>query len=63
MSTLAAVGIFFNMITWALLSLSDPATNQPVLAMVWFAVFLCPLDVLPHILVINILALSFHPVS
>ena len=26
MSALAAVGIFFNIITWALLSLSDPAT-------------------------------------
>jgi hypothetical protein len=49
MSTLAAVGIFFNMITWALLSLSDPASNQPVLAMVWFAVFIWSLFVDAHI--------------
>lgn len=49
MSALASVGIFFNMITWALLSLSDPATNQPVLAMVWFAVFIWSLFVDAHI--------------
>lgn len=39
LSALAAVGIVFNFITRALLSLSDPTANQPVLAMVWFAVF------------------------
>ena len=49
LSALAAVGIFFNMTTWALLSLSDPATNQPVLAMVWFAVFIWSLFVDAHI--------------
>ena len=49
LSALAAVGIFFNMTTWALLSLSDPATNQPVLAMVWFGVFIWSLFVDAHI--------------
>ena len=45
MSALAAVGIFFNMITWALLSFSDPTQNQPVLALVWFAIFIWSLFV------------------
>lgn len=40
LSALAAVGIVFNLITWALLTQSDPATNQPTLAMVWFCVFI-----------------------
>jgi len=39
LSALAAVGIVFNLITWVLLTQSDPAINQPVLAMIWFAVF------------------------
>lgn len=45
MSALASVGIFFNIVTWGLLSLSDPAVNQPILAMVWFAVFIWSLFV------------------
>jgi hypothetical protein len=45
MSALATVGIFFNFITWTLLSLSDPTQNQPILAMVWFAVFIWSLFV------------------
>lgn len=45
MSALAAVGIFFNIISWALLSMSDPTQNQPVLAMVWFAIFIWSLFV------------------
>lgn len=49
LSALAAVGILFNMITWALLSMSDPTTNQPALAMVWFAVFIWSLFVDAHI--------------
>jgi len=49
MSALAAVGIFFNIVTWALLSLSDPTLNQPVLALVWFAVFIWSLFVDAHI--------------
>lgn len=49
MSALAAAGVFFNFITWGLLSLSDPALNQPVLAMVWFAVFIWSLFVDAHI--------------
>ena len=49
MSALAAMGIFFNMITWALLSMSDPALNQPILALIWFAVFIWSLFVDAHI--------------
>jgi hypothetical protein len=45
LSALAAVGIVFNTITWALLTQSDPATNQPVLAMIWFSVFIWSLFV------------------
>lgn len=45
LSALAAVGIVFNLVTWALLSLSDPELNQPVLAMIWFAVFIWSLFV------------------
>ena len=49
MSALAAMGVFFNMITWALLSMSDPTSNQPVLALIWFAVFIWSLFVDAHI--------------
>lgn len=49
MSALAAAGIFFNIITWILLSLPDPAVNQPILAMVWLAVFIWSLFVDAHI--------------
>jgi hypothetical protein len=49
MSALAAMGIFFNMITWALLSMSDPIANQPILALTWFAVFIWSLFVDAHI--------------
>ena len=49
MSALAAMGIFFNMITWSLLSMSDPALNQPILALIWFAVFIWSLFVDAHI--------------
>ena len=45
LSALATVGIFFNFITWTLLSLSDPTQNQPILAMIWFAVFIWSLFV------------------
>ena len=45
MSALAMVGIFFNIITWTLLSMSDPTQNQPILAMVWFAIFIWSLFV------------------
>lgn len=40
LSALVAVGIVFNTITWALLTQSDPTTNQPTLALVWFSVFI-----------------------
>jgi len=49
MSALATVGIFFNIVTWGLLSMSDPASNQPVLALVWFGVFIWSLFVDAHI--------------
>ena len=39
LSALAAVGIVFNLVTWVLLTQSNPDANQPVLAMVWLAVF------------------------
>lgn len=40
LSALAGVGIVFNIITWALLTQSNPEINQPVLALVWFSVFI-----------------------
>lgn len=49
MSALAAMGIFFNAITWPLLSMSDPTSNQPVLALIWFAIFIWSLFVDAHI--------------
>ena len=49
MSALAAVGIVFNAITWALLSVSNSEVNQPILALVWFAVFIWSLFVDAHI--------------
>ena len=45
LSALAGVGIVFNAITWALLTQSDPAANQPMLALTWFAVFIWSLFV------------------
>lgn len=45
LSAMAAVGIAFNLITWALLTQSDQDLNQPVLAMIWFAVFIWSLFV------------------
>lgn len=45
LSALAGVGIVFNAITWALLTQSDPAANQPLLALTWFAVFIWSLFV------------------
>lgn len=49
MSALAAAGIFFNIVSWILLSMSDPMVNQPILAMVWFTVFIWSLFVDAHI--------------
>jgi hypothetical protein len=45
LSALAGVGIIFNMITWFLLSQSDSAAIQPMLALTWFAVFIWSLFV------------------
>ncbi len=49
LSALAGVGVFFNTVTWILLQQSDPAVNQPVLAMTWFAIFIWSLFVDAHI--------------
>ena len=49
LSALAGVGIVFNAITWALLTQSNPAVNQPLLALTWFAVFIWSLFVDAHI--------------
>jgi hypothetical protein len=49
LSALAGVGIVFNTITWALLTQSNPVLNQPVLALIWFAVFIWSLFVDAHI--------------
>jgi len=45
LSALAGVGIIFNAITWTMLTRSDPALNQPVLALAWFSVFIWSLFV------------------
>ena len=39
LSALAAVGIVFNLISWVLVSQSNPEVNQPLLALMWFALF------------------------
>ena len=49
LSALAGVGIVFNAMTWILLAQSDPGTNQPVLALTWFAIFIWSLFVDAHI--------------
>lgn len=45
LSALTAVGIAFNIIIWALLTQSNPAIDQPTLAMIWLVVFLWSLFV------------------
>ena len=45
LSALVGVGVVFNIITWILLSQSDPAINQPALAMAWFGIFIWSLFV------------------
>ncbi len=58
LSALAAVGIVFNAITWALLTQSDPGSNQPALALVWFSVFFWSLfvdaNIYRHALSVNL---------
>lgn len=49
LSALVGVGVFFNFFTWVLLMQSDPTTNQPFLAMIWFGVFIWSLFVDAHI--------------
>ena len=49
LSALAGVGIVFNAVTWVLLTQSNPAVNQPLLALAWFAVFIWSLFVDAHI--------------
>lgn len=38
LSALAAVGIVFNFIAWALLQMVNPEANQPVLGVAWIAI-------------------------
>lgn len=45
LSALAAVGIVFNMITWVLLTQSNPGISQPTLASIWLMVFIWSLFV------------------
>lgn len=45
LSALAVVGIAFNMMTWALLTQSNPEISQPTLAMIWLVVFIWSLFV------------------
>jgi len=45
MSALAAMGVFFNAVIWFLLTMSDSTSNQPILALIWFAVFIWSLFV------------------
>jgi hypothetical protein len=45
LSALAGIGIIFNAVTWVLLTQSDPALSQPMLALAWFAVFIWSLFV------------------
>jgi len=49
LSALAGVGLVFNAITWTLLTLSDPGSDQPLLALTWFGVFIWSLFVDAHI--------------
>lgn len=49
LSALAAMGVIFNTITWALLAQSDPEMSQPWLALTWFSVFIWSLFVDAHI--------------
>ena len=45
LGAMASVGLVFNAITWFLLMLSDTASDQPFLALTWFAVFIWSLFV------------------
>jgi hypothetical protein len=45
LSALVAVGIVFNAISFMLLTQSDPETNQPIFALLWFGVFIWSLFV------------------
>jgi hypothetical protein len=71
LTALVAVGIIFNFMTWLLLIQSDPTTNQPFLALVWFGIFFwslfvdaniyrhaLSLDKLAHGMLITVLALA-----
>lgn len=48
-SALSGVGLLFGLASILLLSLADPAKNQPGLALIWFGVFLWSLAVDAHI--------------
>ena len=48
-SALSGVGLLFGLASILLMSLADPAKNQPGLALIWFGVFLWSLAVDAHI--------------
>ncbi len=49
LSALAGVGVIFNTLVWAMLTQSDPTSNQPLLVLTWFTVFIWSLFVDAHI--------------
>ena len=49
LSALAGTGFCFGLVSIALISQADPNRNQPILALVWFSVFLWSLVVEAHI--------------
>ena len=49
LSALAGTGLIFGFGSVLLISQAEPARNQPVLALVWFAVFLWSIAVDAHI--------------
>lgn len=49
LSALAGTGLIFGFLSVFLISQADPVTNQPMLALVWFGVFLWSIAVDAHI--------------
>ncbi len=49
LSALAGTGLVFGFLSVFLISQADPEQNQPILAMVWFGVFLWSIAVDAHI--------------
>lgn len=49
LSALAGTGLVFGFLSVFLISQADPESNQPILALVWFGVFLWSIAVDAHI--------------